>query len=91
MSLPPKGDGTAEAEKHRVRVDVAQLVSRGPRIELTVSEDGKPSSFVDAPGLDRPMILSHMIAQGYTLITTGADAIGPHCVDTLIRKIKVRV
>lgn len=69
----------------RPRIDVAQLVTRGIRLELTISEDGAPAELVTAVGTDRLMMLSALLAQGYELKTTGADAVGPHTVDTLIR------
>lgn len=71
--------------KTRPRVDVAQLVSRGMRIELTVSEGGAPAELRTAVGPDRLMMLAALISDGYELKTTGADPIGPHTVDTLIR------
>lgn len=68
-----------------VSVDVAQLVTRGLRLELTVSIDGGPSELVTPAATDRLAILAQMISIGYELKTTGADPVGPHTVDTLIR------
>lgn len=67
------------------RVDVAQLVSRGIRIELTISRDLGPAELITSFGTDRLMILGNLIAAGFKLETTGAEAMGPHCVDTLVR------
>lgn len=89
MAIPPtapRGTGS-----YRVAVDVAQLVSRGVRLELTVSVDGHPSKLVKAAGTDRLMVLSHLISQGYKLETTAGDAVGPHSIDTLLRQRKVAV
>lgn len=87
MALPQQG---ASDGKTRFKIDVAQLVSRGTRLELTMSEDGAPAEFVTAP-TDRLMALSHLMAQGFKLETTGADAVGPHTVDTLVRVQRVPV
>lgn len=67
------------------RVDVVQLVTRGPRLELTISRDGGPSELLTSFGTDRLMILGNLIALGFKLETTGADVLGPHTVDTLVR------
>ena len=67
------------------RVDVAQLVTRGIRIELTISRDRGPAELITSFGTDRLMILGNLIAVGFKLETTGADPIGPHTVDTLVR------
>lgn len=69
----------------RPRVDVAQLVTRGMRIELTISREGGPAELITSFGTDRLMIISNLIVAGFKLETTGADAVGPHTVDTLIR------
>lgn len=77
----------AEAQQPpaKPRVDVAQLVSRGIRLELTISRDGAPAELITSFGTDRLMILGNLIAMGFKLETTGADAVGPHTVDTLVR------
>lgn len=67
------------------RVDVAQLVTRGIRIELTISRDCGPAELITSFGTDRLMIIANLIAAGFKLETTGADAVGPHTVDTLVR------
>ena len=79
--------GVAESEQppNRPRVDVAQLVSRGLRLELSISRDGGPQELITSFGTDRLMVLGNLIAIGFKLETTGADAVGPHTVDTLIR------
>ena len=81
MGLP---DNDRRAPERPI-VDVAQLVTRGPRLELTISEDGGPSELVNSYGQDRLMILGQLIARGFKLETTGADPIGPHTVDSLVR------
>lgn len=73
------------SDKPRMRVDVAQLVSHGVRLELTISQNGGPSELITSFGTDRLMILANLISVGFTLQTTGAEALGPHCVDTLVR------
>lgn len=67
------------------RVDVAQLVTRGIRLELTISREGGPAELITSFGTDRLMIIGNLVAMGFKLETTGADAVGPHTVDTLIR------
>lgn len=70
---------------NKPRVDVAQLVSRGLRLELMISRDGGPAELITSFGTDRLMIIANLIAAGFKLETTGAEALGPHTVDTLIR------
>lgn len=70
---------------NKPRVDVVQLVTRGLRIEVTISRNGGPGELVTPVGTDRLMIISNLIATGFELKTTGADPVGPQSVDTLVR------
>lgn len=88
MALPPDGPSPSPP-RQRLQVDVAQLVTRGVRLELTISEDGGPAELITSFGTDRLMILGQLIARGFKLETTGADPIGPLTVDTLIRVRRV--